>query len=278
MDKQRCTLQYLMKLPTQLLMLKYHIHTDIDGRAPFLNVPADSSVMMYRVQKEGFQTKNGNSRIYREPEKNVIELTLKKSTILIYGEVSDVNNMDINGADIEVKLANITKNTITNHSGNYAVEIDLNNKYASDNILIKVKKGACTTKDVLVIPRNGDNINKNFRLDCFPPFPPSEYHYYSVKYLGVRYQNAPVGTRSTVFFQRTIWGISLASTLFFGARQLTYALKSTKYANSGNVVLNQQYYQKAESNLLPLLISGGIYLGTEISICSIQKKKRNKKQ
>jgi len=101
-------------------------------------------------------------------ESNTFEVKLKKPSVervLIVGEVTDQNGKDVEGATVEFKLVNILKETKTDVSGNYMIEIDLNElKVSSSEGELEVKKRDCKVKEKILVGQK--SILKDLKLDC----------------------------------------------------------------------------------------------------------------
>lgn len=150
--------------------------TDTNGKVSFDNVPVGA--INYIITKEGYQLYEGEANISSEIKNNTFRPALTpiptaKDKILVTGEVTDKDGRDIEGAWVEVKAANIIKEGLTDHSGNYSIEIGLNTGYTVNNLAIEVKKGDCKVKQSVDIPR-GNVVSKDVKLDCSTTLAPEK--------------------------------------------------------------------------------------------------------
>jgi len=143
--------------------------TGNDGKAYFdKSMPIGE--IRYIVNLEGYQGREGAFNITTEEKSNTLNIKLAKfqyERLLITGEVNDENNKDLIGATIELKYADIIKTTKTDQSGNYSLELTLNQTKYSDNILkFEVKyKEVCKQSEVVDLPRR-NVVYKDFKLNC----------------------------------------------------------------------------------------------------------------
>lgn len=124
----------------------------------------------YLIVKEGYQGLEGNFNITTEEKSNtlIIKLSkLSKDKLLIFGKVLDLNDIGTANAVVEVRLADIYKKTISDKSGNYSLELDLNSEYNLDVIRLEARcpDGEGRVTDEIGLTRN-NNFYKDFKLNC----------------------------------------------------------------------------------------------------------------
>lgn len=145
--------------------------TTSDGKAYFeKSMPVGE--ITYLVSKEGYQGIQDRMNITTEPKSNTLAIELVKTPlptedkVLIKGEVSDKNNKDVEGALVEVKIADITQTAKTDQSGNYTVVLTLSKSVFQENaISMEVKYKDCKKTETIELTRS-KVINKNIVLDC----------------------------------------------------------------------------------------------------------------
>ncbi|MEO0686106.1 MAG: carboxypeptidase-like regulatory domain-containing protein [Cyanobacteria bacterium J06649_11] len=144
--------------------------TGYDGKAVFESVPEGE--INYLVTLEGHQGVEGIFNITSEIKSNTVSIKLLKipspqaSMILVSGEVLDKNGREIHGADVELRLGRILKNTTTDDSGNFSVEINLDDLiYQDDDIDVEVDHQGCITKDKILLPKR-NYIHRSIDTDC----------------------------------------------------------------------------------------------------------------
>jgi len=142
--------------------------TGTDGKVSFDNVPVGA--INFIVTKDGYQLYEGEENVSAEVKSNTFRIPMTiipttKDKILVTGEVTDKEGRDVEGAWVEVKAANIIQNGLTDKSGNYSIEINLNTGYTVSNLAIEAKKGDCKVKQNVDIPR-GNVVSKDIKLDC----------------------------------------------------------------------------------------------------------------
>lgn len=145
--------------------------TASDGRFLFSkSVPIGE--ITYLASREGYQGIQDRMNITTEAKSNTLAIELVKTPlptedkILIKGEVSDKNNKDVEGALVEVKVADITQTAKTDQSGNYTVVLTLSKSAFEENtIRVEVKYKDCKKTEAIELTRS-KVINKNIVLDC----------------------------------------------------------------------------------------------------------------
>ncbi|MBK8968373.1 MAG: carboxypeptidase regulatory-like domain-containing protein [Lewinellaceae bacterium] len=155
--------------------------TGSDGKA-FFDKSMPIGEIHYIISKEGYQGVEGTFNITTEEKSNTLKIKLSKfrdDRILITGEVVDDNDKDLEGAIIEVKVADIIKTSKTDPSGNYKIELTLNRtQYDVNTLKLEAKCGNNSGKKVETIDLTRRNvIYKDFKLNCrnevSPPPSPS---------------------------------------------------------------------------------------------------------
>lgn len=145
--------------------------TGIDGKVVFdKSMPVGE--INYVVTRDGYQGLDGRFNITTEVKSNTLRLELAKTPmpesdkVLIRGEVTDKNNLDIAGALVEVKIGNLIKTDTTDRSGNYLIELELSKTVYQENaVRIEVKDRGCKKVETVSLPRT-NVINKDFQLEC----------------------------------------------------------------------------------------------------------------
>lgn len=157
--------------------------TGSDGKA-FFDKSMPIGEIHYIVSKEGYQGLEGTFNITTEEKSNSLKIKLSKfrdDRLLITGEVVDDNDRDLEGAVVEVKVADIIRTAKTDASGNYKIELTLNRtQYDVSTLKLEAKCGNGNGKKVETIDLTRRNvIYKDFKLNCGkgtnppPPPPPS---------------------------------------------------------------------------------------------------------
>jgi hypothetical protein len=230
--------------------------TGTDGKVSFDNIPVGA--INFIITKDGFQLYEGEENVSSEVKNNTFRIPLTaipttKDKILVTGEVVDKEGKDIEGAWVEVKAANIIQNGLTDKSGNYSIEINLNTGYTVNNLAIEAKKGDCKVKMNADIPR-GNVVSKDIKLDCTSESneniekgkttpPPPEYvyedNYFSIVYKDLKRQGSNLQLRLIVTAKNDDRNIQIAggsnwenSTRLFDNNNNKYLVSTTKIANS----------------------------------------------
>lgn len=145
--------------------------TGNDGKVVF-NKSIPVGEVNYLITKDGYDEVYERFNITTEEKSNTLIVYLTKTAppsadkILIKGEVSDKNNTDIEGAEVEVKVANIVKSATTDRSGNYFIEVELGKTGYLDNMVrIEAKDRDCKKIETVYLPRT-NVVNKDFVLEC----------------------------------------------------------------------------------------------------------------
>ena len=95
--------------------------TGSDGKA-FFDKSMPIGEIRYIVSKDGYQGIEGTFNITTVVKSNTLNIKLSKfrdDRLLITGEVVDEDERDLQGAIVEVKVANIVRTATTDASGNY---------------------------------------------------------------------------------------------------------------------------------------------------------------
>jgi|GEM_PF-4812435 len=143
--------------------------TGIDGKV-FFDKSMPIGEIHYIVSKEGYQGIEGSLNITTEEKSNSLNIKLSKfrdDRLLITGEVVDENERDLEGAIVEVKVADIIKSMKTDAGGNYKIEININEIKFDPNVLkIEVKyNNGCKKSEIIDLTRK-NVIYKDFKLAC----------------------------------------------------------------------------------------------------------------
>ncbi len=150
--------------------------TGADGKVYFSDVPVGE--IHYIVTCEGFNGLDGTFNITSEVKSNTLRLELaktptQKTMFLLTGEVVNTEGRDVNGATVELRAGKLVKSVKTDQSGNFFIEIDLNEiQYQVDEFLLEVTKNDCKLKDEITIPKN-NNLYKEIIIDCSDAGKPS---------------------------------------------------------------------------------------------------------
>ncbi len=144
--------------------------TGNDGKA-FFDKSMPVGEIHYIVSKEGFQGLEGTFNITTEEKSNSLKIIVSKfrdDRLLITGEVVDDNDRDLEGAIVEVKVADIIKTAKTDASGNYKIELTLNRtQYDVSTLKLEAKCGNNSGKKTETIDLTRRNvIYKDFKLNC----------------------------------------------------------------------------------------------------------------
>lgn len=144
--------------------------TDPSGLVTYQNVPTDRKVRV-NVRKKGYFPQQVEIVASKEIKvDNNIVIKLEKESLIpqvtIYGEVTDENDEEIEGATVEVTILGKPFSAVTDPSGNYQIRIDGSTLKSVPSFQIEVKKKGCervkSTESVL----QSDYINKDFKLSC----------------------------------------------------------------------------------------------------------------
>jgi hypothetical protein len=144
--------------------------TGSDGKA-FFDKSMPVGEIHYIVSKEGFQGVEGAFNITTEEKSNSLNIKLSKfrdDRLLITGEVVDEEDRDLEGAIVEVKVADIVKTAKTDASGNYKIELTLNRtEYDVNTIKLeaKCKNGSGKKTETIELTRR-NVIYKDFKIPC----------------------------------------------------------------------------------------------------------------
>jgi len=144
--------------------------TGSDGKA-FFDKSMPIGEIHYIVSKEGYQGLEGTFNITTEEKSNTLNIKLSKfrdDRLLITGEVVDEDERDLEGAIVEVKVADIVKTAKTDASGNYKIELTLNRtQYDVSTLKLEAKcpnGGSKKTETIDLTRRNV--IYKDFKINC----------------------------------------------------------------------------------------------------------------
>lgn len=142
--------------------------TGADG-VVFFNKSMPVGEINFIVNKDGYQSKEGAFNITTEEKSNTLNIRMTKNQedkILLTGEILDENDKELKGATIELKYGDVIKTGISDASGNYSVELKINQATYGDNTLqIKIKYNECKKSETIDLTRK-TVIYKNFKLDC----------------------------------------------------------------------------------------------------------------
>jgi hypothetical protein len=144
--------------------------TGSDGKV-FFDKSMPIGEIHYIISKEGYQGLEGTFNITTEEKSNSLKIKLSKfrdDRLLITGEVIDDNDKEIEGAIIEVKVADIIKTTKTDISGNYKIELTFNRtQYDVNTLKLEAKCNDGRGKNTETIELTRRNvIYKDIRLAC----------------------------------------------------------------------------------------------------------------
>ena len=139
-----------------------------DGKVYFQEVPVGE--INYFVSCNGYNGIEGAFNVTTEIKSNTKRILLTKiptsEKILISGEVIDNDGNDISGANVEIKAGRNIQNSITDESGNFNIDFNLDEiDNGVTNFLLEVTKGGCKKKDRFVIPKS-NYIYKEIKIDC----------------------------------------------------------------------------------------------------------------
>jgi len=144
--------------------------TDRYGIVVFQNVPEDRKVRV-NVRKKGYlpsQIEVVANRAIKVDNNIIIKLSKEPiiPQVIIYGEVTDTKNNEIEGATVEVSVLGKPFTAITDKSGNYQIRIDGNVFKSISTFQIEAKKTNCErSKSTETVP-NSPIINKDIRFEC----------------------------------------------------------------------------------------------------------------
>jgi len=144
--------------------------TDINGFVTFRNVPEDRKVKL-NVRKKGFVPFLDEvvaNRTLTVDNYKIIKLSKESSApqVIIYGEVTDKNGDEIEGANVEVTVLGKPFTSTTDKSGNYQIKIDGNTLKSVPTFQIEAKKTGCERFKISEsVPKN-EIINKDIVLQC----------------------------------------------------------------------------------------------------------------
>lgn len=144
--------------------------TDRYGLVVFQNVPEDRKVRI-NVRKKGYlpsQIEVVANRAIKVDNNIIIKLSKEPSTpqVIIYGEVTDENDNEIEGATVEVSILGKPYTSKTDKSGNYQIRVDGDMFKALPSFQIEAKKSNCKrSKSTETVP-NSPIINKDISLKC----------------------------------------------------------------------------------------------------------------
>lgn len=144
--------------------------TGTDGKA-FFDKSMPIGEIHYIVSKEGYQGVEGTFNITTEEKSNTLNVKLSKfrdDRLLITGEVVDEDDRDLEGAIVEVKVADIVRTAKTDASGNYKIELTLNRmQYDVNTLKLEAKCSNGTGKKTETIDLTRRNvIYKDFKITC----------------------------------------------------------------------------------------------------------------
>lgn len=139
-----------------------------DGKILFENMPIGE--IRYEISLKGYQSKAGAFNITTEEKSNTLEICLeisKTSDLLIFGELTNTNQMELINGNIEVRYGDIVKRSRTDSSGNYFVKIPVTiNKYNVQKLTIEASCQNCRKeKKSIDIPLN-NSLQVDFILKC----------------------------------------------------------------------------------------------------------------
>jgi len=144
-------------------------HTDQYGNAYFRKVPEGRITI--RVYKEGYLynvEKNVIVRTSGKVNKKIIEITKvpEEGEYLFYGEIRDIDNEDINGAKVELKLHSNVKSTSTDSSGNYFFSMPESELKGTLNYRIEIKNDGCEIEDFEGQLPISKYVENDFMIEC----------------------------------------------------------------------------------------------------------------
>jgi len=144
--------------------------TDAFGLVTYQNVPQDRKVRV-NVRKKGYLPQQVEIIASKEikVDNNIVIKLEKESTIpqvTIYGEVTDKNNEEIEGASVEVTILGKPFSDVTDESGNYQIRIDGNTLKSVPSFQIEVKKKGCERLKLNESVLQSEYINRDIKLNC----------------------------------------------------------------------------------------------------------------
>lgn len=263
--------------------------TDVDGLAFFEGSMPEGRIN-YIVSKEGYQSKEGTFNISSEEKSNTEDVGLSRfrdDILLIEGEVIDKDSNDIEGAIVEVKVADVIQKDTTDSSGNYSIQIGTKSKFQVNSLSIEVKKNGCKGRESIMLPRS-NIISKNFRLKCdtslFPPPPPPPPperfgSFYSTSYWHAKKLNyKPFKNKSSAISQKIIWFGAVGGIAFFTFEQFRLKKKANDFYEQGDIPNNHKYHDMAKKNIWGIIGSGTLLLAVEINFACKKHKYRKSLQ
>ena len=150
---------------------KYHnqVKKTENGVVSFSMPVSHDSELNIDVIKDGFiPEKNREGNLYINPNSkhlNEIEIELiptSENDYIFYGEIIDKNGKDISNAIVELKIANLQLDTVTDNSGNYFFRISKDE--VKDNELsfeVKTNSSNCEKQKIVVTKPFGAKIIQN---------------------------------------------------------------------------------------------------------------------
>lgn len=144
--------------------------TGSDGKA-FFDKSMPIGEIHYIVSKEGYQGVEGTFNITTEEKSNTLNVKLSKfrdDKLLVTGEVVDEDGKDLEGAIVEVRVADIIRTAKTDNSGNYKIELTLNRtQYDVSTLKLEAKcsNGSGKKSETIDLTRR-NVIYKDFRINC----------------------------------------------------------------------------------------------------------------
>lgn len=164
--------------------------TDAFGLVTYQNVPQDRKVRV-NVRKKGYlpqQVEIVASKEIKVDNNIVIKLEKEsiKPQVTIYGEVTDSNNEEVEGATVEVTILGKPYSDITDQSGNYQIRIEGSTLRSVPSFQIEAKKKGCERSKSNESVLQSDYINKDIKLNCSnQPPPPLPQQAYDDNYLSI---------------------------------------------------------------------------------------------
>ena len=146
--------------------------SDTNGKVSFSKVPVGE--IHYIVSAENYVGEDGTFNITSEVKSNTLNIKLRKKPskeesakmILVDGEVVDDKNQDVKNAEVELKVGNVVKKATTDVSGNFSVEINLDEvRYNDPDFNLEVSKGVCKHREQFLVPQN-NYVYKKVILQC----------------------------------------------------------------------------------------------------------------
>ncbi|MFM9947264.1 MAG: collagen binding domain-containing protein [Saprospiraceae bacterium] len=144
--------------------------TGSDGKA-FFDKSMPVGEIRFIVSKEGYQGIEGAFNITTEERSNSLNVKLSKfqdEKLLIIGEIVDDNNNDLEGVIIEIRIADMTRTTKSDASGNYKFIVPLGKTpFDASSIRFEIKCSDGNHKISETVPVSKTNtVYKDFKISC----------------------------------------------------------------------------------------------------------------